>query len=195
VQPTTRAEQLQQQQAQDCQMRGDCDVERGVQQHGEERRRRGRPQHRQGALSRVWVLLPCCGMAHSQPVAQLHSCTFDSPQRCCCCCCCCCRHAPPSTPTHTHTQPLPLGLFSLNALINATNTANTAATTAPANTPSEVLSSTPLAGGVLEVVQWEVDRRLRVWLPPGEARVARCWVCGCGARSACESTGNGRTCA
>lgn len=30
-----------------------------------------------------------------------------------------------------------------------------------------VLSSTPLAGGVLHVVQWEGPRNIRVWTPPG----------------------------
>lgn len=35
------------------------------------------------------------------------------------------------------------------------------------STPWRVLSSTPLAGGMLHVVQWEGPRNIRVWLPPG----------------------------
>lgn len=33
--------------------------------------------------------------------------------------------------------------------------------------PWRVISSTPLAGGMLHVVSWEGPRNIRVWLPPG----------------------------
>jgi hypothetical protein len=33
--------------------------------------------------------------------------------------------------------------------------------------PWSVISSTPLAGGLLQVVVWEGRRNIRVWLPPG----------------------------
>lgn len=32
----------------------------------------------------------------------------------------------------------------------------------------QLVSRKQLAGGLLEVVAWEGDRMLRVWLPPGE---------------------------
>jgi hypothetical protein len=43
----------------------------------------------------------------------------------------------------------------------------------------ELVSRSGLAGGVLEVVHWEGDRNIRVWLPPGVFGCMQCvWLMG-----------------
>jgi hypothetical protein len=45
----------------------------------------------------------------------------------------------------------------------------TASSSAASSGRWQLLSRTELAGGTLEVVAWEGERCLRIWLPPGKA--------------------------
>jgi hypothetical protein len=63
-------------------------------------------------------------------------------------------------------------MLQVSADTSQTPTAAAAAATAAAHgrmySRWQLLSRKALAGGVLEVVSWEGERCLRIWLPPGE---------------------------